>query len=225
MTRRRAALALLAATGCAAAARPEGRATTHHRGLLDDVHAPGVSWLPGLIVLAASDGPSERAAERLRGAARATAPCTRAAGAHEVAADLVLPAGDEVALASLDAGVVVLDRDDAVIARAAPLPCGGSADDLIDVVVGDAGLDRPVIALRVVLGGHAETTQSVWLYRVGRGGELGPIFVGVTEEQVGDDARAGELSVEGAELRYRAPDEPVARRWWFDPAQERYQPR
>lgn len=183
--------------------------------------ARALPWLHHFGAAAVSAEASAQVVERM---ARWRAPdrdCSAAAyGGLAISADLVPAPGTEEVLASYTQGVLVLDAAGRVIASAPAPGCQGSADDLDAIAVGDAQLDRPVIALAATGGGHRESSTWLGLYRVVNGA-VAPIFAGVVEDRVGDRTRTGEVTLLPGALLYRAPSGEQTL-WVYRPEQHRY---
>lgn len=140
-------------------------------------------------------------------------------GGFALSADVAAEPGTETVLASFTQGVLVLDARDRLIASAMPLPCQGSADDLVAMAAGDARIGEPVIALAVTTGGHREATTWLVLFRVADG-VVAPIFAAPVEEH-GEATRVGEVTLVSGGLEYRAPSG-LRTFWLYDPEQHRY---
>ncbi len=111
--------------------------------------------------------------------------------------------GNEQILASYTQGIFVFDRERHLIAQAQPLPCEGSADELVSLAVGDASIGTPVVALAATAGGRAENVTSLTLFRVANSGELQPIFNGEVERHEGGTTRTGIVTLVPGGLIYR----------------------
>ncbi|HSD90360.1 MAG TPA: hypothetical protein VLB44_22680 [Kofleriaceae bacterium] len=129
--------------------------------------------------------------------------------------------GDETVLASYTQGVFVLDGEHHVLAQAPPLPCTGSADELVAIAVGDAQLPTPVLALAATTGGHAESVTWLTIYRVANSGELQPVFTGEVERHEGHTTRTGLVTILPGGLVYRDPRGSLSM-WLYDATLGRY---
>lgn len=176
-------------------------------------------WLYGFRAVAVADIPTEGAA---RHAARLGATDDAAYGALELRADLTGDGEPETVVASYGLGVVVLDGRDRAIAKRGGFEPAGSADTVVALGVGDAGLAGPVLAVAVQTGGHRESTVTLALYRIGESGALTPVFAQPIEEHDGDVVQTGMVVVTPARLSYRAPTARAATSFVFDPARGRY---
>lgn len=163
--------------------------------------APSLPWVTGLATTAASDVE------------------TSADGDGYGALSIATSSGTIVA--SYQQGVAVVDRRDHVIARAPGFEIEGSADDLVALAAGDAQLDKPVIVLAVVSGGHRESTTSLVVYQLGEHGRLDRLFDAPIEERDGDQTASGALTFVPHGLLYRSPNGPLER-WSFDASRRRY---
>jgi hypothetical protein len=134
---------------------------------------------------------------------------------------LRITAGDQTVLASYTQGVVVLAPDRSVVARAPGFPCYGSADELVALAQGDAGIDVPVVALAATSGGRAENATWIALYRVGDGGELAPIFSAIVERHAGRITQTGSIELFPGGLKFRSPDGEMSL-WLYDREAGRY---
>ena len=163
-------------------------------------------WLQGFFLAAdVSEDTSRDVADQLSEWRDPDSECV--AGSHgglRLRADLV-PAspGDETVLASYTQGIFVLDAEHHVLAQAPPLPCAGSADELVAIAAGDAQLPMPVLALAATMGGHAESVTWLTIYRVADSGELQPIFTGEVERHEGHTTRTGIVTIMPGGLVYR----------------------
>jgi hypothetical protein len=142
-------------------------------------------------------------------------------GGLQVTADVAPTDGTETVLASYRRGVRVVDRSGKLLARVPGFDPTGSADDLVALSVGDAGIGIPVIALAVTRGGHRESVTSIVLYRVGSS-RLDLLFEGPVEETDGTDTFTGTITFVPGGLQYRAPRATSATVWVFDAASGRY---
>lgn len=124
-------------------------------------------------------------------------------GGLSLRADVDAAEGEETVLASYTQGVFVFDHQRQLIARAPGFDCAGSADELVALAAGDAGIRAPVIALAATAGGRAENVTWLTLYRVAEDGELRPIFTGEVERHEGDTAATGVVTLVPGGLIYR----------------------
>lgn len=175
--------------------------------------AASVPWLRGFAATATSDDEIPAVSERLGD--------DSGYGGLQVTADVAPGDGVETVLASYGQGVAVVDRTGKLLARAPGFETVGSADDLVALSVGDAGIGTPVIALAVSRGGHRESVTSIVLYAVG-GGRLEQLFEGPVEETDGIDTFTGVISFVPGGLLYRAPRTEAATVWIFDAGRSRY---
>ena len=182
-------MVLLAAGACA-------------RSEAEPVEPLRVPWLPGFAAFAVSTQPTERADDRF-GAPRADCR-TGDTRAHRLLADVAPRLGTETVIVSTAHGIVVQDGQGQRIA-ALPLPCGGSADEVIAIAAGDAGIGGPVIAILATTGGRREATTRVELLRVGDGDRLERVFAAPVETYDGDQRRTGSVRIVPGGLRVRAP--------------------
>ena len=170
-------------------------------------------WVHGLASTSSNDVEVPEIAERMAGLVG-----TRDDGGY---GGIAVPFGEGSVLASFHQGVVVLDGKDAVIGRAPGFDAMGSADDLVAVAVGDAGLDKPVIVLVVTRGGHRENTTSLVVLQTGRQSQLQRIFDAPVEEHAGDETFTGSLVFVSQGLVYQRPRGDIER-WKFDASRHRY---
>jgi len=161
---------------------------------------PAMPWLRGFSPVATTDNDSD--------------------GWH-VVADVAPNDGLETVLASYDHGISVVGRGGKLLARAPGFQPAGSADDLVALSVGDAGIGSPVIALAVDRGGHRESVTSVALYRVD-GGRLQQLAELEVEDRAGSDTYTGDITFVPGALIYRAPRAPTVTVWVLDAARGRY---
>jgi hypothetical protein len=132
--------------------------------------------------------------------------CIAAAyGGLSLTADVSIVPGTERVLASFTQGVVVLDHENHIVARAPGFDCEGSEDELVGLAAGPAGIAEPLVALAATSGGHNETMTWLTLYRVANSGELQPVFMGEVERHRGDTTRTGVVTMVPGGLVYRAP--------------------
>jgi hypothetical protein len=166
-----------------------------------------IPWLQGFFAPAASTeaGTAEVLAE-LGEWGEADASCIASSyGGLSLTADVATLPGPERVLASFTQGVVVLDGEDHIVARAPGFDCEGSEDDLVALAVGDIGIGEPIVALAATAGGRNESMTWLTLYRVANSGELQPVFIGEVERHAGDTTRTGVVTVVPGGLVYRAP--------------------
>jgi hypothetical protein len=129
--------------------------------------------------------------------------------------------GAEQILASYSQGIFVLDGTRHLIAQAPAFVCEGSADELVALAAGDAGIGTPIVALAATQGGHAENVTWLTLYRVADNGELRPVFVGEVERHEGDSARTGVVKLVPGALVYRDTHGSLGM-WLYDSGLGRY---
>jgi len=178
-------------------------------------------WLHGFRVTAITDEPTEAAA---RHAAERGATDEAAYGALEVHADLTGDNESETVIVSYQLGVVVLDAHGHVFARRGAFESEGSADSIVALSIGDAGLTSPVLAVASQAGGHRESTITLSLLRVADRGGLATVFEQPIEIHDGDTTRTGAIVLAPGSLTYRAPDTGVNVRFVFDPQRNHYFP-
>jgi hypothetical protein len=173
------ALALLATAAAACGSRTPPAAATEVPAPIDRTPdaapardaAPAVAseaprrfpWVDGLAARAISTSPTAEVADQLGprpGGCQSGDP-----RGHRLHADVAEAPGDETILASLGHGVVVRAASGETLATA-PLPCGGSADELVAIAVAGGGAGAPLLAVVATIGGRREATTSVLLYRV-----------------------------------------------------------
>jgi hypothetical protein len=148
--------------------------------------------------------------------------CIAAAyGGLSLTADVSTVPGPERVLASFSQGIVVLDQEDHVVARAPGFDCVGSEDELVALAAGYGGIAEPLVALAATSGGHNETMTWLTLFRVANSGELQPVFIGEVERHVGDSTRTGVVTLLPGGLVYRAPSG-GASLWAYDAELGRY---
>jgi hypothetical protein len=123
--------------------------------------------------------------------------------AVSVTADVAPAAGAETVVASAAHGVVVFDGEGRRLGAVA-FPCGGSADAIDALAVGDAGIGAPVIAVIATAGGRRETTTRVELLAFRELG-LERLFAGAIETTDGDIVRSGEVRIAPPGLVHRDP--------------------
>jgi hypothetical protein len=164
-------------------------------------------WLPGFIPSQLATERSSDAAERLAIVDQRTDHCATW-DAHELQADVSPAAGEETVLASLATGVVVVDARGRRIASAPLGECGGSADEIVALAVGDAWIGVPVIAVVSATGGHRESQTALTLFRVD-GPRLVTVFSGLLETRDGDDLETGAAVLAPGAILYRPPGGPL----------------
>ena len=123
--------------------------------------------------------------------------------------------GERQILASYTQGLVMLDHDRHLMAQTPGFPCGGSADELVGLEIGDAWIGTPLIALGATIGGRNENRTWLALYRVGDNGELVPTFVGEVERHTGHTTCTGTVTIIPGGLVYTDPDG-SATLWIYD---------
>ena len=188
-----------------------------------DLPTSGVPGLRGFVTTASSDRPEPSVLARIGEWRAADADCAaNAYGGIAVTGDLGAGAKHpQTVLATFDELVVVDANDELVAAAPTEFACtGGSADALEIVAIGRTWLDVPMIAIAATIGGRAEQSTYVALFRVA-GGRLVPMFRGAVEAREGDDVFSGSITIVPEGLVYRAPGDPAT--WWrLDHATGRY---
>ena len=169
--------------------------------------ASSFRWLPGLVVSAATDERSDDAATQL-GAINESPDLCSTFDAQELVADVAPMPGRETVLASVATGVVVLDAVGRRLAMAPLAECGGSADGIVALAVGNAGIGPPMIAVVFSSGGHRESETDLVLYRV-EDGALRVLFTGTLETRDGDDLETGSAFLLPGMVVYRPPTGPL----------------
>jgi hypothetical protein len=180
-------------------------------------------WLQGFFAPEASTqtGTAEVLAE-LGEWGEADGSCIAASyGGLSLTADVSTVPGAERVLASFSQGVVVLDRENHIVARSPGFDCEGSEDDLVALAAGYGGISEPLVALAATSGGHNETMTWLTLYRVANSGELQPVFIGEVERHVDDTTRTGVVTLLPGGLVYRDPSG-VSSIWAYDTELGRY---
>jgi hypothetical protein len=177
-------------------------------------------WLQGFSPVAAGDVASPSVTQRISDLLHVAAEADY--GGIELRADLTGDGMSETVLASYPLGLVVVDPEGRVLARAPGFPAAGSADELVSLAVGDGQLGAPVIVLAVQTGGHHESTISLAIYRLENGKTLKRLFMGPIEEHHGTETVTGRLTFLPSALAYRAPGARSATLWLFDPRFRRY---
>lgn len=180
-------------------------------------------WLQGFFAPSAStDEGSHEVVAELGEWRAADDSCVGASyGGLSLTADLGAGEGDERVLASFTQGLVVLDSERHMIAQAPGFECEGSADELVALATGDAGIGQPIVALAATAGGRAESMTWLTLYRVAGSGELQPVFIGEVERHENDTTRTGIVTLVPGGLVYRAPTGDTSL-WVWDAEQGRY---
>lgn len=180
-------------------------------------------WLQGFFTpSAATDEGSHEVVAQLGEWRPADESCIASAyGGLSLSADLGVGEGDERVLASFTQGVVVLDRDQHMVAQAPGFPCEGSADELVALAAGDALIGQPLVALAASAGGRTEGITWLTLYRIAGSGELQPVFIGEVERHEDQTTRTGLVTVIPGGLVYRDP-QGSSSLWVWDPEQGRY---
>jgi hypothetical protein len=182
--------------------------------------------LPGLrgLAVAASVTHLDPAVPARAGRVHALDPrCTaNASGGLAITGQVAGPAATtDVVLATFDR-VIVVDAGGATIADASTgFPCVGSSDRLDTLAIGDARLDRPVIAIAATSGTETETTTRVALFQLDAERALIELFSGDVIAREGVDRWYGEVTISGATLVYRPPGDPAST-WTFDRHLGRY---
>jgi hypothetical protein len=176
---------------------------------------PSIPWLQGLGSPVASDVTSDEVARRIdtwSELADVDPECsTGNYPGIAIEADVAPTPGLETVMVSLAHGIVVTDREGALITEAPGYHCEGSADELEAVAAGDA-YGAPTIAIAVTSGGHRESETWVTLFRVDDR-RLDPVFTGTVEQRRGNDLERGSVMLLPGALLYRAPGgEPTL---WF----------
>jgi hypothetical protein len=143
-------------------------------------------------------------------------------GGIQVASDVAPADGVETVLASHRDGVMVLDENGTVIARASGHPAEGSADEIVALAVGE-GPEGALIVVASTSGGHRTSETSLTFYRVGDN-RLEPVFSGIVEAHDAGQTLTGALAFARDALIYRAPGG-VATLWTYDRALHRYMQR
>ena len=179
-------------------------------------------WLQGFEPVASDDHGSRDVERELAEWQPADDACVASAyGGLRVEADLAPASGSETVLASYTQGIAVLDADHHLIARAPGFTCRGSADELVAIAVGDAGIGTPVYVLAATTGGHAESFTWLTLYRAGDNGQLVPAFTGAVERHEGKRTATGTIVLFPGGLLYRPPGGAMTV-WLYDKDSGRY---
>jgi hypothetical protein len=142
-------------------------------------------------------------------------------GGMSLTAELGAGEGEETILASFTQGVVVLDRERHLVAQVPGFECEGTADELVALAVGEAGVGVPLVALAATAGGRAENITWLTLYRLAGSGELQPVFIGEVERHEGEVSRTGVVTIIPGGLVYRAPSGDSSL-WVWDAERRRY---
>jgi hypothetical protein len=129
--------------------------------------------------------------------------------------------GDEQIIASYTQGIFVLDGTRHLIAQAPAFTCEGSADELVALAAGDAGIRTPVVALAATQGGRNENVTWLMLYRVAASGELQPVFAGEVERHEAGTTRTGIVTLVPGGLVYRDTRGSLGM-WLYDSGLGRY---
>jgi hypothetical protein len=187
-------------------------------GNLSTPPPPSLPWVHGFTPVASSVIESPAASQHI---ARLSRDPEAAYGAIEVRGDLVRDGGSRTVLASYRAGVIVMDPEGRVAARAPAFDPAGSADELLAVAFGDGQLGAPLVVVAVQSGGHRENAISLAIYRFEEGA-LEQVFFAPIETHEGDTATLGSLVFLPAGLAYRAPGALAATTWTFDARRRRY---
>jgi hypothetical protein len=178
-------------------------------------------WVDGLAATAVSTSPTAAVADQL---GPAPSGCTSGdPRGHQLIADVAPAEGAETIVVALGHGVVVRAANGDTLATA-PLACGGSADDLVAIAVGDAGTGTPVIAVVATVGGRREATTSVVLYGVvDRDGEvaLERQLAAPIEVRDGERVATGDVAIVDGAIVHDRPRGPRTR-WAFDAGRGRY---
>jgi hypothetical protein len=159
-------------------------------------------WLPGLAVVAATETAAPMDVDL-------DDDCP--GGSLDVmalGADVVPGLRRETVLASVAHGVVVIDHEDQVVTSSRPIPCGGSADTILALAIGDAGLVKPVIVVVAEVGGRAESTTWLAILQVSRR-KLRTLFAGPIAMRDGDEFRRGKIAVTNGVVAYQPIDGPA----------------
>jgi hypothetical protein len=165
--------------------------------------AQSFRWLPGLAVTDVSTDLSIDAIDRLEAIAEDAEQCP-VVDAQEVGAEVAPSPGNELVLASMSTGVVVFDADGRRIASASLGECGGSADAIEAIAVGDAWIGTPVIAVVSSNGGHRESETRLSLFYV-EDHALVTLFSEPIEVRDGVDLWTGSATLLPGAIVYRAP--------------------
>jgi hypothetical protein len=185
------------------------------------VEATEVRWVTGLQATAVGAA-SDSARSTLRAVRSEPEGCqSGSTQVHAVAADLSAERGEELVLASIPYGVVVVDPSSRVLAAATPFECGGSADELLGLAVADLGTGRPAIIVVATVGGRAERSTRLAVLEVGEARRLDILFTATLARASGEVAERGAVAWTGHGLLHRPPrGKPTL--WIFDPARRRF---
>jgi hypothetical protein len=159
-------------------------------------------WLSGFTAAAATDSATPRSS-----ALSLTAPLADVGTARVVA--------------SYRDGVAAFDAAGRELGHRDGFDPGGTADDVVGLAVGDAGLDVPIIAVAVETGGKLESSTSLVLYAPTVSEQLAELFDEPVVERHGDSVATGAVLLLPHALVYRAP-RGAWRLWIFDDATGRY---
>lgn len=168
---------------------------------------PSIPWLHGLANPVSTDRASDEVARRIDTWSRFSdvdPECsTGTYPGMAIEADVAGDAGVETIMVSLSHGIVVTDREGAMITETPGYHCEGTADELEAIAAGDAFGAR-TIAIAATTGGHRESSTWVTLFRVD-GRRLDPVFTGTVEERRGDGVKRGGVFLLPNALVYRHP--------------------
>jgi len=188
----------------------------------DKPAAPSVPGLYGLTDLVTSDRGSDDATRSLGMWSDSDPDCAASAyPALALVAEVAPHPGPETILGSYANGVVVLDREGQLVAATLGYPCAGSADELEQLVAGNAFGDR-TIGVVGTTGGHRESSTWIGLFRVGFDRRLDPVFTGNIEERRGSEVRRGAISMLPNALVYQRPGSTRKVLYVFDPVGRAY---
>lgn len=168
---------------------------------------PAIPWLHGLADPVGSNVESDEVARRIDTWSEFSdvdPECsTGAYPGIAIEADVAPAPGLETVMVSLAHGIVVTDRDGALVTEAPGYHCEGSADELEAIAAGNA-FGAPTIAIAVTSGGHRESSTWVSLFRID-GRRLDPVFTGTVEERRGTTVQRGAIFLLPNALLYRHP--------------------
>jgi hypothetical protein len=192
-------------------------------GLLLPATLAALPWLQGFFApTGATETASQDAVEELAEWRQPDAACIGTLyGGLSLTADVAAGEGEERVLASYTQGLVVLDRENHLIAQAPGFPCEGSADELVALAAGDGGVGTPIVALAATSGGHAESATVLTLYRVANSGELQPVFIGEVERHADHTTQTGTVTLIPGGLVYRDTSGTLSL-WVYDTELGRY---
>jgi hypothetical protein len=177
-------------------------------------------WLHGFQASGVSDVLAQGVGNRVQRYARCD-DCIETDGI-EVTANVVPGAPDATILATFSQGLVIVDRDGHLIATGPGYEPSGSADELLAVATGDAGIGSPVIAIAARRGGRRASEVWLELYRVGPNAKLARLFAGIVEEHEDKFDRLGSVTIVPGGLIHRAPRSRAPDLWMFDPHAGRF---